>query len=196
MMTTIGTFTQQDDTYIGTLRTLTLEVQIRIAPTVKESGSGPDFRVYAGLYELGAAWKRTSKADQPYLSVTLDDPVFPERSTPGSSQPTARSSIWYGRGVAAADASAFRAPCRSAGRRWAGIVRHAEHAFPSAHRPPGGRCHYRRETRQFRVGSPANVRHAEQTSRLGGDRSDRRADQAPSHTEAFRFRSPTMSISE
>ena len=27
--------------------------------------------------EIGAAWKRQSKANKPYLSVKLDDPSFP-----------------------------------------------------------------------------------------------------------------------
>ena len=27
--------------------------------------------------EIGAAWKKISKADRPYLSATLDDPSFP-----------------------------------------------------------------------------------------------------------------------
>jgi uncharacterized protein (DUF736 family) len=28
-------------------------------------------------YEIGAAWKKLSKAERSYLSVTLDDPSFP-----------------------------------------------------------------------------------------------------------------------
>lgn len=76
-MTTIGSFVQQDDSYSGTLRTLTLEVALRIAPTAKEGEKAPDFRVYAGLYELGAAWRQTAKNGQAYLSVKLDDPLFP-----------------------------------------------------------------------------------------------------------------------
>nr|WP_082332116.1 DUF736 domain-containing protein [Stutzerimonas stutzeri] len=27
--------------------------------------------------EIGAAWKKLSQNDRPYLSVTLDDPAFP-----------------------------------------------------------------------------------------------------------------------
>ena len=30
-----------------------------------------------GGAEIGAAWKKTSQADRPYLSVVLDDPTFP-----------------------------------------------------------------------------------------------------------------------
>ena len=35
------------------------------------------FRIIAGVFEIGAAWKKISKANRPYLSVTLDDPSFP-----------------------------------------------------------------------------------------------------------------------
>ena len=40
----------------------------------------PDFRVYGGYAELGAAWKARSNGEEPrdYLSVQLDDPSFPE----------------------------------------------------------------------------------------------------------------------
>ena len=45
------------------------------------SGEGaPDFRVYAGRAELGAAWKAQTNGDEPrdYLGVQLDDRSFPE----------------------------------------------------------------------------------------------------------------------
>ncbi len=38
---------------------------------------GPQFRVYAGSVELGAAWQKTSEQGRDYLSVKLDDPSFP-----------------------------------------------------------------------------------------------------------------------
>ena len=76
-MSTIGTFTKQEDGFNGTLRTLSLNVKCRIVPTPKEGDKGPDFRVFAGTLEIGAAWKRQSKANRDYLSVKLDDPVFP-----------------------------------------------------------------------------------------------------------------------
>jgi len=76
-MTTIGTFTAQNGSFTGTVRTLTQNVKVRITPADKGSDNAPDFRVYAGNYEIGAAWKKTSRAERPYLSVTLDDPSFP-----------------------------------------------------------------------------------------------------------------------
>ena len=77
-MAHIGTFTAQNDSFTGTVRTLNLNVKLKIVPCDKESENAPDFRIQAaGSYEIGAAWKKISKADRPYLSVTLDDPSFP-----------------------------------------------------------------------------------------------------------------------
>ncbi|MDM0037421.1 DUF736 domain-containing protein [Variovorax sp. J22G21] len=76
-MANIGTFTAQNDSYTGTVRTLTLNVKVKIVPNDKESENAPDYRIVAGNFEIGAAWKKLSRAERPYLSVTLDDPSFP-----------------------------------------------------------------------------------------------------------------------
>ncbi|MBN8750031.1 MAG: DUF736 domain-containing protein [Variovorax sp.] len=77
-MSTIGSFTANGSSYIGTVHTLTLNVKVRIVPNDKGSEHAPDFRIVAGNgLEIGAAWKKVSQADRPYLSVTLDDPSFP-----------------------------------------------------------------------------------------------------------------------
>ena len=77
-MANIGTFTAQNGSYTGTVRTLTLNVKVRIVPGDKASENAPDYRVVAGNgLEIGAAWKKLSKAARSYLSVTLDDPSFP-----------------------------------------------------------------------------------------------------------------------
>ena len=77
-MANIGTFTAQNNSYTGTVRTLTLNVKVRLVPSDKTSENAPDYRVVAGNgLEIGAAWKKLSKAERPYLSVTLDDPSFP-----------------------------------------------------------------------------------------------------------------------
>ncbi len=54
-----------------------LNVKVNLVPNDKESENAPDYRIVAGNFEIGAAWKKISKADRPYLSVTLDDPSFP-----------------------------------------------------------------------------------------------------------------------
>lgn len=78
-MANIGTFNASGNGYAGTVRTLTLNVKVKLVPnTDKERDNAPDFRIVAGSgFEIGAAWKKLSKAERPYLSVTLDDPSFP-----------------------------------------------------------------------------------------------------------------------
>jgi len=80
-MATIGSFTAGKSGYIGTIRTLTINVKASIVANENKSSEGaPDFRVLAGRAELGAAWKAKSGGDEArnYLSVMLDDPSFPE----------------------------------------------------------------------------------------------------------------------
>ena len=78
-MATIGTFTKQDDgSYAGSIKTLNLNVrQAQLRPNDKTSEDAPDFRIFAGRTEFGAAWRRTSRENREYLSVKLDDPSFP-----------------------------------------------------------------------------------------------------------------------
>ena len=77
-MATIGTFTKTEDgAYTGAIKTLTLNVkaaQFRAAD--KENDKAPDFRIFSGQTEFGAAWKKTSRENRDYLSVKLDDPSF------------------------------------------------------------------------------------------------------------------------
>jgi len=77
IMANIGIFTAQNDGFTGTIRTLMLNVKVKVVATTKESENAPDYRIVAGTFEIGAAWKKISKANRPYLSVTLDDPSFP-----------------------------------------------------------------------------------------------------------------------
>ena len=80
-MATIGSFTAGKDGYVGTIRTLTVNVKAKIlANDQKKSEGAPDFRIYAGRAELGAAWRAQTSGDEPrdYLSVQLDDPTFAE----------------------------------------------------------------------------------------------------------------------
>ena len=77
-MATIGTFTKTENGYTGSVKTLTLNVKAKITPAEGENERGPDFRIFAGATEFGAAWKKTAKETQrDYLSVKLDDPSFP-----------------------------------------------------------------------------------------------------------------------
>jgi uncharacterized protein (DUF736 family) len=76
-MAIIGTFTKADNGFQGTIATLTLKAKLTLAAIDKTGEKAPDFRVYAGAVEIGAAWSGISKDNKPYLSVKLDDPSFP-----------------------------------------------------------------------------------------------------------------------
>jgi uncharacterized protein (DUF736 family) len=77
IMATIGTFTKFGDGYTGSVKTLTLNVKAKLSPAEKDNEKAPDFRIFAGATEFGAAWKKTSREGRDYLSVKLDDPSFP-----------------------------------------------------------------------------------------------------------------------
>lgn len=75
-MSTIGTFAKNGDGYNGTIQTLTFNVKVKLTPVPKETESAPDYRLDAGPIEIGAAWKRQTTGNKPYISVKLDDPSF------------------------------------------------------------------------------------------------------------------------
>ncbi|PKR48448.1 DUF736 domain-containing protein [Thalassospira marina] len=76
-MATIGTFTKNDSGFAGTIQTLGLKAtKVAITGIEKAADTAPDFRVKAGNAEIGAAWHRTSKGGNDYISVKLDDPSF------------------------------------------------------------------------------------------------------------------------
>jgi uncharacterized protein (DUF736 family) len=77
-MATIGTFTKTEDSFIGTIRTMTINVKVKIVPNrEKANDKAPDYRVYAGGAELGAGWREKAKDDErEYISLKLDDPSF------------------------------------------------------------------------------------------------------------------------
>ena len=78
-MATIGAFHKQDDgSFNGAIKTLTLNVKPAVLrPAEKTGDQAPDFRIYTGAVEFGAAWKKTSRENREYISVKLDDPSFP-----------------------------------------------------------------------------------------------------------------------
>ena len=77
-MTTIAKLTkQQDGRLVGTLTTLALHVaKITFTPEQSENEKAPAYRVFAGDFEIGAGWKKTSKDGNAYIAVKLDDPSF------------------------------------------------------------------------------------------------------------------------
>src|ERR1700761_3188652 len=78
-MATIGAFTQAAaGNFNGSIKTLTLNVKAATFRRVeKDNDKAPDYRIFSGQTEFGAAWKKTSREEREYLSVKLDDPSFP-----------------------------------------------------------------------------------------------------------------------
>ena len=76
-MAQIGTFKSDDGGFTGIIRTLTLNAKAVFRPADKDNEKAPDYRLFAGPVEIGAAWKKTSREDREYLSLKLDDPSFP-----------------------------------------------------------------------------------------------------------------------
>ena len=77
-MAQIGTFKRDASGEIaGTIKTLTLNAKAEFRPADADNDKAPDYRLFAGRVEIGAAWKKTSREDREYLSVKLDDPSFP-----------------------------------------------------------------------------------------------------------------------
>jgi uncharacterized protein (DUF736 family) len=73
-MANIGTFHKAEDgSLAGVICTLHLNTKAKFVPLAPGKG-GPDFRIFADNAEIGAAWKRVSKQERPYISVKLDEP--------------------------------------------------------------------------------------------------------------------------
>ena len=54
-MATIGTFTASDDGYTGSIKTLTLNIKAKFTASEKDNDKAPDYRIFAGVTEFGAA---------------------------------------------------------------------------------------------------------------------------------------------
>lgn len=77
-MANIGNFAKSEDgVFNGTIKTLALNTKAKLVPLEGGANGAPDFRIFAGNVEIGAAWKRMSQQDRPYISVKLDDPSLP-----------------------------------------------------------------------------------------------------------------------
>lgn len=77
-MAAIGNFIAQGDGYTGSIKTLNLNVKAAaFRANEKGDDKAPDYRIFSGTTEFGAAWKKTSQQNREYLSVKLDDPSFP-----------------------------------------------------------------------------------------------------------------------
>ena len=77
----IGKFTPKDGGYKGSINALGLSLAaVTFSPMPVKQGHGPDFVVIGATagaeFEIGAAWKKTSRAGKSYLSVKLDGPTL------------------------------------------------------------------------------------------------------------------------
>src|SRR3546814_13506505 len=85
-MSVIGTFTPvKDGGWAGTIRTLTIEVKARFVPNDnRDSERTPEFRIFAGRSELGAAWREHKSGTDPreYMSGRIDGPGLPQTVSP------------------------------------------------------------------------------------------------------------------
>jgi uncharacterized protein (DUF736 family) len=76
----IGNFIKTDvGSFRGDLQTLTFTKEIEFVPVEdKSSEKAPDYVIVrAGThFEIGAGWNRTSKDDNPYIKVKIDDPIL------------------------------------------------------------------------------------------------------------------------
>src|SRR5215207_8514328 len=54
-MATIGSFAASDNGFTGSIKTLTLNIKAKFAPSDKENDKAPDYRIFAGATEFGAA---------------------------------------------------------------------------------------------------------------------------------------------
>ncbi len=79
-MPVIGTFAPSKDGYTGELRTLTLRGRVRFVANDHKSPEGaPDYRVFLGDAEIGAAWRKAKQGrTESTLRVRLDDPTWPQ----------------------------------------------------------------------------------------------------------------------
>lgn len=97
-MANIGTYTKTEDgTLNGFIKTLQLNTKAKFIPIDAPSNGGPDFRIFAGNVEIGAAWKKLSQQDRPYISAKLDDPSLPApiyASLHEDDEPGQYSMIW------------------------------------------------------------------------------------------------------
>jgi uncharacterized protein (DUF736 family) len=78
-MAQIGLVTKQKDgSFVGKLKTLSIDADIRIVPVKKkEKESHPDFRISCKGIDVGAAWLKEGKeSGKEYISASVSAPEF------------------------------------------------------------------------------------------------------------------------
>jgi uncharacterized protein (DUF736 family) len=77
-MSNIGFFKKVGGEFQGRIVTLSLQAKnVRLVPEENlANDNAPNYRVFVGAIEIGAAWNKRSNEGRDYISVKLDDPSF------------------------------------------------------------------------------------------------------------------------
>lgn len=64
----------------GKLKTATLNLHLKLQPISSEEANDnkPAYRAKIGSFEAGAGWDKISDNNNPYISVQIDAPEFPQ----------------------------------------------------------------------------------------------------------------------
>jgi len=81
-MPAIGYVQRQDDgSFKGSIKTLSVNTEIQIVPNRGKTGEQPDYRVLAGSVELGGGWVRTGEVSQrEYVRLAMSAPELGPRT--------------------------------------------------------------------------------------------------------------------
>lgn len=81
-MPAIGHVTRQNDgSFKGNIRTLSVSVDIAILPNRGKTGDQPDYRIHAGGVDLGAGWIRTGEvSNREYVRLAMSAPELGQRT--------------------------------------------------------------------------------------------------------------------
>ena len=72
---------QEDGSFKGAIRTLSVNAEIVIVPNRGKTGEQPDYRVVAGGVELGGGWRRIGEVSQrEYIRLAMSAPELGTRT--------------------------------------------------------------------------------------------------------------------
>ena len=72
---------QQDGSFKGSIRTLSVNAEIAIIPNRSKSGEQPDYRILSNGVELGGGWIRTGEVSQrEYVRFAMSAPELGQRT--------------------------------------------------------------------------------------------------------------------
>lgn len=81
-MPAIGYVSRQNDgSFKGQIKTLSVNADIQIVPNRGKMGEQPDYRVLAGSVELGGGWIRTGEVSRrEYIRLSMSAPELGDRT--------------------------------------------------------------------------------------------------------------------